>query len=94
MALGIWGAIGGVAVAIGPLIGGAITTGWAWQYIFWINVPVGLALAVLAYWRLAEFAGSRPNSICGACCSSASDSSVSSMAWSRAIPRAGPVPKW
>ncbi len=57
MALGIWGAIGGVAVAIGPLIGGAITTGWSWQYIFWINVPVGIALAVLASWRLAESRG-------------------------------------
>ena len=38
-ALGIWGAIGGTAVAIGPLVGGAVTSGWAWQYIFWLNVP-------------------------------------------------------
>src|SRR6202451_357791 len=53
-ALGIWGAIGGVAVAIGPLVGGIITTGWAWQYIFWINVPVGVALGILAWWKLAE----------------------------------------
>src|ERR1700722_1612454 len=56
-ALGIWGAIGGVAVAIGPLVGGAITTGWAWQYIFWINVPVGVALGILAWWKLAESRG-------------------------------------
>ncbi len=56
-ALGIWGAIGGVAVAIGPLVGGAVTTGWAWQYIFWLNVPVGLLLIPLARWKLAESRG-------------------------------------
>src|ERR1700692_3355163 len=57
VALGIWGAIGGAAVAIGPLVGGAITTGWAWQYIFWINVPVGVALGILAWGKLAESRG-------------------------------------
>ena len=57
-ALGMWGAIGGVAIAIGPLVGGAVTSGWAWQYIFWLNVPVGLALVPLARWRLAESRGS------------------------------------
>jgi len=56
-ALGIWGAIGGCAVAIGPLVGGAVTSGWAWQYIFWLNVPVGLALLPMARWRLAESRG-------------------------------------
>jgi EmrB/QacA subfamily drug resistance transporter len=59
-ALGIWGAIGGAAVAIGPLVGGAITTGWAWQYIFWLNVPIGIVLAVLAWWKLAESRGKAP----------------------------------
>jgi EmrB/QacA subfamily drug resistance transporter len=57
-ALGIWGAIGGTAIAIGPLVGGAVTSGWAWQYIFWLNVPVGLALLPLARWRLTESRGS------------------------------------
>jgi EmrB/QacA subfamily drug resistance transporter len=56
-ALGIWGAIGGAAVAIGPLVGGAITTGWAWQYIFWLNVPVGIVLMGLAGWKLTESRG-------------------------------------
>jgi len=56
-ALGIWGAIGGAAVAIGPLVGGAITTGWAWQYIFWLNVPIGIVLTFLAWWKLAESRG-------------------------------------
>src|ERR1700721_2609518 len=54
VALGIWGAIGGAAVALGPLVGGAVTTGWSWQYIFWLNVPIGLALIPLARWKLAE----------------------------------------
>src|SRR5580692_2382608 len=56
-ALGIWGAIGGAAVAIGPLVGGAVTTGWAWQYIFWLNVPIGLILVPLAWWKLSESRG-------------------------------------
>jgi EmrB/QacA subfamily drug resistance transporter len=56
-ALGIWGAIGGCAVAIGPLVGGAVTSGWSWQYIFWLNVPVGLALLPMARWRLRESRG-------------------------------------
>jgi EmrB/QacA subfamily drug resistance transporter len=56
-ALGIWGAIGGAAVAIGPLVGGAVTTGWSWQYIFWLNVPVGIVLVPLALWKLSESRG-------------------------------------
>ena len=56
-ALGIWGAIGGIAVAFGPLVGGAVTTGWAWQYIFWLNVPIGIVLLPLAWWKLRESRG-------------------------------------
>jgi EmrB/QacA subfamily drug resistance transporter len=52
--VGIWGAIGGLAVAGGPVIGGAITQGIDWQWIFWINVPIGLACAVLSRLRLRE----------------------------------------
>jgi len=58
-ALGAWGAIGGVAVAAGPLVGGAVTSGWSWQYIFWVNVPVGVVLLALARWRLTESHGPR-----------------------------------
>jgi MFS family permease len=47
-ALGIWVALTGVAVAAGPLVGGAIVEGLAWQWIFWLNVPVGITIAVLA----------------------------------------------
>jgi EmrB/QacA subfamily drug resistance transporter len=59
VALGIWGAIGGAAVGIGPLVGGAVTSGWSWQYIFWINVPIGVVLIPLARWRLSESFGAR-----------------------------------
>lgn len=57
MALGAWGAIGGLAVAIGPLVGGAIVQWASWQWIFWLNVPIGIALVPLAYARLDESRG-------------------------------------
>jgi EmrB/QacA subfamily drug resistance transporter len=57
LALGAWGGIGGLAVAIGPLIGGAIVEGLSWQWIFWLNVPIGLVLAPLAFFRLGESHG-------------------------------------
>jgi EmrB/QacA subfamily drug resistance transporter len=57
VALGAWGGIGGLAVALGPLIGGAVVTGLSWQWIFWINVPVGLVLVPLALRRLDESHG-------------------------------------
>jgi EmrB/QacA subfamily drug resistance transporter len=59
VALGIWGAIGGTAVAFGPLVGGAVTSGWSWQTIFWLNVPVGVVLMPLAWWKLSESRGVR-----------------------------------
>ena len=57
VALGAWGGIGGLAVALGPLIGGAVVSGLSWQWIFWINVPVGLVLVPLALRRLDETHG-------------------------------------
>jgi len=57
LALGAWGGIGGLAVAIGPIVGGAVVEGISWQWIFWLNVPIGLALAPLARLRLAESYG-------------------------------------
>ena len=57
VALGAWGGIGGLAVASGPLIGGAIVEGISWQWIFWLNVPIGLVLIPLAYCRLKETYG-------------------------------------
>jgi EmrB/QacA subfamily drug resistance transporter len=58
LALGIWGGIGGLAIAIGPLVGGAIVNGVSWHWIFWLNVPIGLVLAPLALSRLEETRGS------------------------------------
>ncbi|HUY77326.1 MAG TPA: DHA2 family efflux MFS transporter permease subunit [Ktedonobacterales bacterium] len=55
--VGLWGGIGGLAVAGGPLVGGAITQGLDWHWIFWVNVPIGLVAAVLAVFRLAESHG-------------------------------------
>ncbi len=47
-AIGIWGAITGSAVAVGPVVGGAIVQGISWHWIFWINVPIGVAAAILS----------------------------------------------
>ena len=57
LALGIWGGIGGLAIALGPLVGGAIVSGISWHWIFWLNVPIGLLLAPLALSRLEESRG-------------------------------------
>jgi EmrB/QacA subfamily drug resistance transporter len=48
VALGAWSGIAGFAVAMGPLVGGAVVEGISWQWIFWLNVPVGLLLLPLA----------------------------------------------
>ena len=57
MAYGIWGAVNGLAVASGPLIGGSLTEHVSWHWIFWLNVPLGIALLPLARLRLAESHG-------------------------------------
>jgi len=57
LALGAWGGIGGLAVAIGPLVGGAVVSGLSWQWIFWLNVPLGLVLMPLAWRNLTESRG-------------------------------------
>jgi EmrB/QacA subfamily drug resistance transporter len=56
-ALGVWSGISGSAVALGPLVGGAVIQAGSWHWIFWINVPIGLALIPLASLRLAESYG-------------------------------------
>jgi len=56
-ALGIWSGISGLGVALGPLVGGAVVDGLSWQWIFWINVPLGLALLPLAAGFLRESRG-------------------------------------
>ncbi|MEV6107001.1 MFS transporter [Streptomyces sp. NPDC051940] len=59
-ALGIWGGVTGLGVAAGPVVGGAITEGVSWQWIFWVNVPVGAAVAALSALKLRESRGPRP----------------------------------
>jgi EmrB/QacA subfamily drug resistance transporter len=56
-ALGIYSAITGLAVASGPLVGGAVVQGLSWQWIFWLNVPIGLAAVPLVRRRLPESFG-------------------------------------
>jgi EmrB/QacA subfamily drug resistance transporter len=53
-AFGIWGAITGVAVAAGPLVGGAVVEGLAWPWVFWLNVPVGIVIAFLTIRKVGE----------------------------------------
>jgi EmrB/QacA subfamily drug resistance transporter len=57
MAIGVWSGISGIAVAIGPLVGGAVVQGISWHWIFWLNVPIGVVLAPLAMRQLAESRG-------------------------------------
>src|SRR5213078_568212 len=57
LALGAWGGISGLAVAFGPLVGGAVVNGISWHWIFWLNVPFGLLLIPLALTRLDESYG-------------------------------------
>ncbi|MFN0152819.1 MAG: DHA2 family efflux MFS transporter permease subunit, partial [Gaiella sp.] len=57
LALGAWGGVGGLAIAFGPVVGGAVVEGISWQWIFWLNVPIGLVLVPLALSRLHETRG-------------------------------------
>jgi EmrB/QacA subfamily drug resistance transporter len=53
-AMGVYGATIGVSVAVGPLVGGAITSGLGWRWVFFLNVPVGIAAIALTFARLRE----------------------------------------
>ncbi|HSS33311.1 MAG TPA: MFS transporter [Solirubrobacterales bacterium] len=54
MAMGIYGATIGIAVAVGPLVGGLLTDGLGWEWVFLLNVPIGIAAIAVTYWKLAE----------------------------------------
>ena len=56
-AIGLFSAVTGIAVAIGPLVGGAIAEGIDWEWIFWLNVPIGLAAIPLVLSRIEESLG-------------------------------------
>jgi len=50
----VWGAVAGLAVAIGPLLGGLLTTGLSWRWIFFVNAPIGIAAVVISVFKVAE----------------------------------------
>ena len=56
-AIGLFSAVTGIAVAVGPLVGGAIAEGIDWEWIFWLNVPIGLAAIPLVLSRIEESFG-------------------------------------
>ena len=59
LAIGIWGGVNGLGVALGPLVGGAVTEGLDWPAIFWLNVPIGVITLVLIRAWLPESTGRR-----------------------------------
>jgi len=57
LALGIWSGVSGLGVALGPVVGGAVVDGFSWHWIFWLNVPIGIALVPVALAILSESRG-------------------------------------
>jgi EmrB/QacA subfamily drug resistance transporter len=57
LALGIWSGVSGLGVALGPVVGGAVVEGFSWHWIFWLNVPIGIALVPVALAILGESRG-------------------------------------
>src|SRR5580693_472428 len=60
VAFGIWGAVIGVSTALGPVLGGVITTDWNWRGIFLVNVPVGIFALAVTIWRVEESRSPHP----------------------------------
>jgi MFS family permease len=54
VAFGVWGAVTGLAAAIGPLLGGVLTSGISWRWIFFVNVPIGIAAVTVALPKVDE----------------------------------------
>ena len=53
-AFGVWGAVTGLAVAIGPLLGGLLTSGLSWRWIFFVNAPIGVIAVVISVMKVSE----------------------------------------
>jgi EmrB/QacA subfamily drug resistance transporter len=62
-AIGVWGGVVGLSMALGPVLGGALVAGLGWRSIFWINVPVGVAAIVLAARYVPESRADRPRRV-------------------------------
>jgi EmrB/QacA subfamily drug resistance transporter len=62
-AIGAWGAVVGISLALGPIVGGALTESVGWRAIFWINVPIGLAAVVLTALFVPESRAQRPRRV-------------------------------
>ena len=62
-AIGVWGAVAGISMALGPVIGGALTETIGWRSIFWVNLPVGIAAMVLAARYIPESKAPRPRRV-------------------------------
>ena len=60
VAFGVWGAVIGVSTALGPVLGGVITTNWSWRGIFLVNVPIGVLAVALTAWQAEESKSDRP----------------------------------
>ncbi len=54
VAFGVWGAVTGLAVAVGPLLGGLLTSGLSWRWIFFVNAPIGIAAVIISVLKVAE----------------------------------------
>ncbi|MEU2872413.1 MFS transporter [Streptomyces olivoreticuli] len=62
-AIGVWGAVMGVAMAVGPMVGGVLVQGLGWRSIFWINLPIGLAAFACAARFVPESRAPRPRRV-------------------------------
>src|SRR5262249_24445261 len=57
LAIGIWGGVNGIGVAVGPLVSGAVVEGLSWQWIFWLNIPLGVIVLPFVWRTLRESYG-------------------------------------
>src|SRR5919205_148750 len=57
MAICLWSGVSGVGLAVGPLVGGAVVNGLPWSTIFWLNIPIGILVLLLAVVRLEDSRG-------------------------------------